>query len=165
MHVRNVCKECLANGDTLILNDDLLCPECEYFHSLNLKKIDYESKSLSDMQKRIEEYNNAYDAKSEREDKNFNFIFGNYNRAKELEKQGQIDKALEVYLSILEYVPPGTDYYNRPCIILEKKKEYALAIEICDLAIKCVSEGRFGRNASDDEFIHRKNRLIRKMSK
>lgn len=63
----------------------------------------------------------------------------------------------------MENIPPGTDYYTRPCIILEKKHEYAQAIEICDMAIKGIREDRF--NADEEEFLHRKNRLLKKLEK
>lgn len=163
MHVRNVCKGCLANGYSLELNEELLCSDCAFCHRLDLNEIVYSKNSLSTVTEQLIEFNRAYDAKKEREQRNFDFVFGKYSRARELEKQGNTDEALRIYLSIIEYCPPGTDYYHRPCIILEKQKEYAKAIEICDLAIKHIREGRF--NANEDEFNHRKERLIKKMSK
>ena len=163
MRVRNVCKECLANGYSLELNEELLCSDCAYCHRLDLDKIVYSNHSLSTMSKQMKEFNRAYDAKREREQRNFDFVYGKYTYARELEKQGNAEEALLIYLNIIEYCPPGTDYYTRPCIILEKQKEYDKAIEICDLAIKHIREGRF--NADEEEFNHRKERLIKKMSK
>ncbi len=163
MHIRNTCKECLASSYSLKLSEDLLCPDCVKYHQLSSNNGFDNGASLSKACSQWEASSKAYDALRKREKKNFDFIYNNYCRARELEKNGQLDEALDIYLRIVEYYPPGTDYYTRPCIILEKKKEYALAIEICDLAIKGIQEKRY--NADENEFIHRKNRLIKKMSK
>lgn len=37
-----------------------------------------------------------------------------------MERQGEIEKALVIYFKLLKNCPTGTDYYVRPCIILEK---------------------------------------------
>lgn len=162
MKVRNVCKGCLKSGFSLELDENLLCSECADLlaHRLNHSNLAELAWSASE---RLDAYNKAYDAKRKREEKNFNFIFDNFSKARELEKDGNVEEALKIYLKIVEYCPPGTNYYNRPCIILEKQKEYAKAIEICDLAIKHIREGRF--NADEEEFNHRKERLIKKMYK
>ncbi len=165
MHVRNVCKECLANGYSLKLNEDLLCSKCANLLSMRISNASFDelAELVWSESEEFDAYNKAYEAKSKREEKNFNFIFDNFSKARELEKDGCVQEALNIYLKIVEYCPPGTDYYTRPCIILEKQKEYAKAIEICDLAIKHIREGRF--NADEEEFNHRKERLIKKMSK
>ncbi len=154
MLVKKVCKQCGENGYNLRLNEKLLCPDCA----------DLESKEMS-MSKitNLVKFFKAQEARSKREEKNFNFIFKKYQKARDLEKKGEIDKALTIYLKLLENIPPGTDYYTRPCIILEKKHEYAQAIEICDMAIKGIREDRF--NADEEEFLHRKNRLLKKLEK
>ena len=98
-----------------------------------------------------------------REKRNFNRVFGNYEKARSLEKSGEVEKALAIYLKLLDNCPTGTDYYVRPCIILEKQKNYKKAIEICDMAIACIRQGRF--KADETEFLKRKERLVKKLEK
>lgn len=168
MFEKNVCKGCGKSGYFLKLNKDLLCEKCVDLQNkeMTLAELDeelvkwYKGKGTL---KRVNSYMKAQDAKSQREEKSFNKVFNKYQKARELEKSGKLDNALEIYLKILENCPPGTDYYIRPCIILERKHQYTQAIEICDLAIKNIRIGRF--NADENEFLHRKNRLLKKIEK
>lgn len=168
MLVKKVCKQCGKNGYILRLNEKLLCPDC----------VDLENKEMTADEvvdelvnwyndkgslKKINALHKAHEAKNRRQEKNFHFVFGNYQKARDLERKGETDKALAIYLKLLKNNPPGTLYYTRPCIILEKKHEYAQAIEICDMAIKGIREDRF--NADEEEFLHRKNRLLKKLEK
>lgn len=58
------------------------------------------------------------------------------NIALALEKEKQPEKALSIYLMILDrYEPIGTAFYERPAIILEKQKRYLEAIDICKKAL------------------------------
>ncbi|MBU5311866.1 hypothetical protein KQI38_07475 [Tissierella carlieri] len=87
-----------------------------------------------------------------------------YEQARNLEKADNIDGALNIYLDILnKYIPEGSSYYERPCILLEKLKRYDEAIEICDLAIARIENYNF--NFSADDFIKRLDRLIKKKNK
>lgn len=175
MIIKNACKECGKSGYFLKLNKELLCPKCadEKNKRMTLEEVVkdlndwFDGKGTLD---RIEANNNRYNAKRKREDENFQKVYFSYQKARELEKKGKIDEALKIYLKNLKECPPGTDYYVRPCIILEKKHEYARAIEICDIAIKLCREGRFdlkkeGHFKSEDEFAYRKERLIKKLEK
>ena len=153
MKTRKVCKDCLESGYDLVLNDQLLCFDCE-----DLRK--FENVDCLSSDQRIE-YIKKYELKKNREEKNYNYIFELYSIARQFEKNKDLAKALEIYLNLLEYCPPGTNYYNRPCIILEKRQEYSKAVEICDFAIKCIHEGRF--QADEKEFNKRKERLIKKL--
>ena len=165
---KNVCKGCGKNGLFLKLNKELLCAEC----------VDLETKRMSTSEvadeliayakgtgttKKIEAYLHAAESKNRREQYNFNKIFSRYKQARNIEKEGKLDEALSIYLQLLENCPPGTDYYIRPCIILEKKKEFTKAIEICDFAIENIRQGRF--NADENEFLKRKERLVKKRNK
>ncbi len=99
-----------------------------------------------------------------KEERDFDIYFKLYEEARRLEKNGNADKALEIYTNILEeFEPTGTAYYERPCIILEKQKRYDEAIQICLRAIEAINNKRF--NATADEFEHRLNRLLRKKEK
>lgn len=166
MFEKKVCKSCGKNGFFLKLNEDLLCSECADLQNREMSMPEVADEIVKFVNgkgttKKLDTYIKAQEKKENRERKNFNFVFGNYKKARNLEKQGKTDKALELYLKLLDNCPGGTDYYVRPCIILEKKHEYVHAIQICDLAIRNIQQGRF--NANVEEFQHRKNRLLRKL--
>lgn len=87
-----------------------------------------------------------------------------YEKARNLEKINNIDGALSIYFNVLnKYIPEGSAYYERPCIILEKLKRYDEAIEICNLTITRVEHYKF--NFSADDFKKRLERLIKKKNK
>lgn len=168
MFEKNVCKGCGKSGYFLKLNKDLLCEECVDLQNKEMTLIEFAEELVKWHEgkgsiKRVSSYMKAQDAKSQREEKSFSKVFNKYQKARELEKSGKEDNALEIYLKILENCPPGTDYYIRPCIILEKRHQYSQAVEICDLAIKNIRIGRF--NADENEFLYRKNRLLKKLEK
>lgn len=168
MFEKNVCKGCGKSGYFLKLNKDLLCEECVDLQNKEMTLAEFDEELVKWCKgkgtlKRVNSYLKAQDAKSQREEKSFNKVFNKYQKARELEKLGKVDNALEIYLKILENCPPGTDYYIRPCIILEKRHQYTQAVEICDLAIKNIRIGRF--NADENEFLHRKSRLLKKIEK
>lgn len=178
-----VCVQCGEHGVDLVLNEDLLCPKCVDLQK-KLKDSKIAEKEYSDDlikwvhgksdPKRISAYEEIqkayYEASKEeekREKKNFDYIYSRYEKARKLEKEGEEDKALKIYLKLLDRIPQGTVYYERPCIILEKKHEYQKAIDICNIELKAVEDGRFGGNvdAVKNEALHRKERLIKKLEK
>ena len=168
MFEKNVCRGCGKSGYFLKLNKDLLCGECVDLQNKKMTESEFTEELIKWYKgkgtlEKVNSYMEAQEAKSQREEKSFNKVFNKYQKARELEKSGKVDDALEIYLKILENCPPGTDYYIRPCIILEKKHQYAQAIEICDLAIKNIRIERF--SADENEFLHRKNRLLKKIEK
>lgn len=99
-------------------------------------------------------------------DSQFETYYNMYVQAKELEKTDP-DAALTIYDQILsKFTPEGTLYYERPCILLERKKtkeSYRKAIKICERAIRVIEAKKFNANA--DEFVKRKERLVKKMNK
>ena len=168
MFEKKVCKGCGKSGVFLKLNDDLLCSECAELESkrMTTKEVVDELVAYANgagTTKKIEDYLDAEEAKNKREKRNFNRVFGNYEKARSFEKSGEVEKALAIYLKLLDNCPTGTDYYVRPCIILEKQKDYKKAIEICDMAIACIRQGRF--KADETEFLKRKERLVKKLEK
>lgn len=168
MIIKKVCKSCGKKSYFLKLNDDLLCSECAKLkeHELTTSEI---VRELGDYVKgqgdasNVKKYMSLYEEKEKRTHENFNEVYSNFEKARTLEKKGDLDKALLMYTNNLSNCPSGTDYYTRPCIILEKRQEYERAIEICDLVIKFINEGRI--SADVEEFEHRKARLVRKLSK
>lgn len=115
----------------------------------------------------IERYGNDMNemsVKKHEESVEFYKIYSIYQSANGYEKLKDYNKAIELYLSILnEYTPRGTLYYERPAILLEKGKRYKEAIEVCKKAIQAIEDNKF--HATKDEFEHRLNRLIEKMNK
>lgn len=95
---------------------------------------------------------------------NFDNYFSLFEHARELEKSGHLEEALDIYLNILsEYSPEGSLYYERPAIILEKLKRYDESLKICDLAIK--NQHDLNLHFSKEDFQYRKERLIKKIKK
>lgn len=163
MFERKVCKSCGKNGFFLKLNKDFLCSECANLQQNEMTMVEISNELIHGNFTKIESLIQEQDKKQRREEQNFNYVFKNYNTAYSLEKQGNADKALDIYIEMLEYNPPGMNYYIRPCIILERKHEYTAAIQICDLAIKRINQGYFDGNL--DDFEHRRQRLLKKLEK
>ncbi|MDK2920060.1 MAG: hypothetical protein PWQ37_2793 [Candidatus Petromonas sp.] len=96
-------------------------------------------------------------------EKYFDIYINMYKKARNLEKENRTDEALKIYLEILKkYSPIGTAYYERPAIILEKKKKYKEALEVCESAIQAINSNRF--NADPIKFEKRIERLNRKIN-
>lgn len=172
METLKVCKECGKSGSDLHLNESLLCNECAEAQKMIMAHDEFRHEVISTWESggdlsKLEAYTKAYDKvlsdQRDRTLKSHEYVYNNLMKGKALEKQGKADEALALYFENLKYLPQGTDYYTRPCIVLEKKKEYDKAIEVCDLAIEVIEEGRF--NADVEEFINRKNRLLAKKAK
>ena len=63
--------------------------------------------------------------------KYFEEYYSKFMEAKSLEKAGEIEKALSLYMDIINnYKPEGSLYYERPAIMLEKIKDYKRALSI-----------------------------------
>lgn len=172
MYKLKKCKQCDKTGFFLKLNANGLCQDCQKDNSqiINLS-LEQTADVLATAvktgnNKTLKKFQQSIDAQeriSKRKLKNFNVIFKAYQKARELEKKGQPKEALEIYLDLIVYRPPGTDYYIRPCIILEKQKEYRKAIDICEIAITEISSKSF--NADPNEFHYRIERLEKKLNK
>lgn len=72
---------------------------------------------------------------SQREFNHSQALFDEYSKkfkkAQEFEKLGEIDKALEIYMDVINnYNPEGNYYYERPAIMLEKNKDYKKALSV-----------------------------------
>lgn len=64
-----------------------------------------------------------------------------FERAQRLERMGNDDKALELYLEIHENYHPNISLaFERPAIILEKKRRYDEAIDLCEKAISLIEK-------------------------
>lgn len=79
-------------------------------------------------------------------------------RAKNYEKTGREQEALAIYLEIHDQFFPNTsDLYERPAILLEKRKRFEEAIHICEKAIKLINEGKI--TGIKDNFVRRIERI------
>lgn len=64
-------------------------------------------------------------------------------KAKSFERMGREEEALKLYLEIHEkFFPNTSDLFERPAILLEKRKRFDEAIRICEKAIKLIGEGK-----------------------
>jgi len=92
-----------------------------------------------------------------------NQMFQLNEKAKAMDRLGNEDKALEIYLEILEkYHPHLLANFERPAIILEKKKRYEEAIEICEKAIQLIEEEKI--SGDKERCLDRLRRLKSKLS-
>lgn len=165
------CKQCDKTGLFLKLDANGLCKDCLNDNSQIIKmSLDNTATSLATAVKtgnnktlkKFQQSINAQERIDKRKLANYNVILKRYQKARELEKNGQSEEALEIYLDIIENRPPGTDYYIRPCIILEKQKQYKKAIDICEFAIAEINNKSF--NADPSEFHNRIERLKKKLN-
>lgn len=79
-------------------------------------------------------------------------------RAKTLERVGKDSEALEIYLEVHEkFFPNTSDLYERPAVLLEKKKRFKEAIAMCEKAIKYIDEGKI--TGVRDNFSRRIDRI------
>lgn len=66
-----------------------------------------------------------------------------HERAKRMERLGNDDEALRIYLEIQEdYFANTSDLYERPAVILERKHRFDEAIALCEKAIQLVEEDK-----------------------
>lgn len=79
-------------------------------------------------------------------------------KAKTFERMGREEEALNLYLEIhAKYFPNTSDLYERPAILLEKRKRFDEAIQICEKAIKLINEGKI--TGIKDNFVRRIERI------
>ena len=92
-----------------------------------------------------------------------NEMFQLNEKAKAMDRLGNEDKALEIYLEILErFHPHLLANFERPAIILEKRKKYEEAIAICEKAIKLIEEEKI--SGDKERCLSRLQRLNSKLS-
>ncbi len=83
-------------------------------------------------------------------------------KAKKMDRLGNEDAALELYLEILDnYHPNLYANFERPAIILEKKHRYKEALEICQRAVELIEEEKI--SGDKDKCISRVEKLKAKV--
>ena len=84
-------------------------------------------------------------------------------KAKKMDRLGNEDTALELYLEILDnYHPSLYSNFERPAIILEKKRRYQEALEICQRALELIEDENI--SGDTDKCQHRIDKLTEKIT-
>lgn len=84
-------------------------------------------------------------------------------RAKKIEEMGNTERALDLYLELHELYHPNTsDAYERPAILLERKKDYEKALQICLKAVEEIEADRM--SGTKDKFLKRIETLQEKLN-
>lgn len=82
--------------------------------------------------------------------------------ARKLEQMGNYDRALELYLELHEKFDPNTtDAYERPAILLERKRDYQGALDMCQKALDAIDEDLL--SSSKGKFQKRMENIREKM--
>jgi len=90
-------------------------------------------------------------------------MFKLVEKAKTMERIGNENKALEIYLDVhKKYTPNTSDAYERPAVILERKKRYDEALKICEKAIELINDNKLGGTVT--KFEKRIEKLKSKMA-
>lgn len=90
-------------------------------------------------------------------------MFKLVEKAKTMERIGNENKALEIYLDVHKnYTPNTSDAYERPAVILERKKRYDEALKICEKAIELINDNKLGGTVT--KFEKRIEKLKGKMA-
>lgn len=85
-------------------------------------------------------------------------------RAKRMERMGNEDEALRIYLDIHDnHMPNTSDLFERPAIILERKRRYQEALDICQKALDLLADDLMTGTAST--FEKRINSIHKKMER
>lgn len=83
--------------------------------------------------------------------------------AKKVEQMGNVDRALDLYLELHDRYDPNTsDAYERPAILLERKKRYQEAHDMCVSAIEEIENDRI--SGTVEKFQKRLDSINAKMA-
>lgn len=105
-----------------------------------------------------------YEAQEKLKKNTFNEYYSKFLKAKDLEKAGEIEKALSLYMDVINnYNPEGSSYYERPAIILEKIRDYKRALSISMMGKQNLITRSINENNIDISYFD--NRIARLESK
>lgn len=114
----------------------------------------------NELQNRLREY----EVQEELKRSYFDEYYSKFLKAKDLEKAGKIEKALSMYMDVINnYNPEGSSYYERPAIMLEKIKDYKRALSITMLGKQNLITRSINENNIDINYFD--NRIARLESK
>jgi len=83
-------------------------------------------------------------------------------RAKKVEQMGNTERALDLYLELHErYEPNTSDAYERPAVLLERKKDYQAALAMCQKAIEAIDNDKM--SGTKDKFQKRIDAINEKL--
>lgn len=105
-----------------------------------------------------------YEAQEKLKQNTFNEYYSKFLKAKDLEKAGEIEKALSIYMDVINnYNPEGSSYYERPAIMLEKIRDYKSALSISMMGKQNLITRSINENNIDISYFD--NRIARLESK
>lgn len=105
-----------------------------------------------------------YEAQEKLKQNTFNEYYSKFLKAKDLEKAGEIEKALSLYMDVINnYNPEGSSYYERPAIMLEKIRDYKRALSISMMGKQNLITRSINENNIDISYFD--NRIARLESK
>lgn len=125
----------------LIREKTLQCPRCSHKQRVLKRTTAYYCESCRELilvkEARVVEEDEE-ESTDVREWAPYAKVMFNYHAAREYEKEGRIDEAIELYLINIEENPTslGIDHYERAATLLEKRGRYAQAIEVCEKAMR-----------------------------
>lgn len=91
----------------------------------------------------------------------FNEFYMMQNQAKKFEQTGMDDKALELYLKIIEEYLPNNDFsFDRASTLLEKKFKYNEALAVCEKALEMIRTEKIQGDA--ERFVQKIQRISSK---
>lgn len=113
--------------------------------------------------KELEAYNREREEENAENLEKHEKIIMLHEKAHDLERDGDLEGALELYIKNLESHPDGTVYFDRPCIVLEKLGRYEEAIELCNQALERIDKKKM--NCNPGSYYKRRDRLWKKIEK
>lgn len=127
------------------------------------EKLVEDEKYNTSFAKELEEYNKRRENRERKKHEKFDKIWKLHEKAHSMEREGDLEGALEIYLKNLKNHPDGTVYFDRPCIVLEKLGRYEEAIELCNQALERIDKKKM--NCDSDSYYKRRDRLRKKIEK
>lgn len=106
-----------------------------------------------------------YEAQEKLKQNTFNEYYSKFLKAKDLEKAGEIEKALSLYMDVINnYNPEGSSYYERPAIMLEKIRDYKRALSISmmgkqNLITRSINENNIDISYFDNRIARLENKI------
>lgn len=101
-----------------------------------------------------------YEVQEELKRNHFDEYYSKFMKAKDLEKSGEIEKSLSLYMDVINnYNPEGNLYYERPAIMLEKIRDYKRALSIVMLGKQNLITRSLNENNIDISYFD--NRISR----
>lgn len=113
----------------------VIIPEKDFFNEKGILYIDYDNENVIIEKDYLEKLEKKYRPIKQREERLFRVRDLN-NEGMELEKQGKIAEAVEVYEECIKIPVQARHAYDRLLVLYNKAKEYKKELRVCKKAIK-----------------------------